>query len=103
MQVPASWGLPGLDEETAERLYAKVKAQTRAGPQPEEIKGTYASEWLEAAELAGSPIVDEPKVHGAATLCPGPLHATCRAVRALLFRHMLLISLLVAEKRSMSI
>lgn len=73
VQVPASWGLPGLDEATAERLYALVKAQTRAGPQPEAIKVTYVHEWLEAAELAGRPIVDDPKVCGTATLHPGGL------------------------------
>ena len=68
IQIPAGWGLPGLDEATAERLYEQVKAQTLAGPQPEAIKGAYVEEYLEAAELAGAPIVNDPKVRGAATL-----------------------------------
>lgn len=62
VQVPASWGLTGLDEATVERLYAKVKAQTQAGPPPENLKQTYLSEWLESNVIAGNPIVDDPKV-----------------------------------------
>jgi hypothetical protein len=60
--VVASWKLTGLDEATADRLYEKVKAQTLAGPQPESLKMTYLDEWLEANVLAGSVLVDEPKV-----------------------------------------
>jgi hypothetical protein len=62
MQVVASWKLTGLDEANADRLYEKVKAQTRAGPQPESLKMTYLDEWLQANVLAGSVLVDDPKV-----------------------------------------
>jgi hypothetical protein len=60
--VVASWGLTGLDEATADRLYEKVKAQTSAGPQPERLKMTYLDEWLQANERAGSQLLDSPKV-----------------------------------------
>jgi hypothetical protein len=60
--VVASWNLTGLDEATADRLYEKVKAQTRAGPQPESLKMSYLDEWLQANVLAGSVLVDDPKV-----------------------------------------
>jgi hypothetical protein len=62
MQVVASWKLTGLNEVTADRLYEKVKAQTLAGPQPESLKMTYLDEWLKANVLAGSVLVDDPKV-----------------------------------------
>jgi hypothetical protein len=62
MQVVASWNLTGLDEAMADRLFAKVKVQTRAAPQPESLKMTYLDEWLLANVLAGSVLVDEPKV-----------------------------------------
>jgi hypothetical protein len=62
LQVVASWNLTGLDEVTADRLYEKVKAQTLAGPQPESLKMTYLDEWLQANVLAGSLLVDNPKV-----------------------------------------
>jgi hypothetical protein len=60
--VVASWNVAGLDEANANRLYEKVKAQTLAGPQPESLKMTYLDEWLQANVLAGSVLVDEPKV-----------------------------------------
>ena len=59
MQVPAGWGLPGLDEANAERLCAQVKVQTSAGPQPDAIEVKHVPQWLEAAELAGISIVDD--------------------------------------------
>jgi hypothetical protein len=62
LQVVASWNLTGLDEASADRLYGKVKAQTRAGPQPENLKMTYLDEWLLANVLAGSVLVEDPKV-----------------------------------------
>ena len=68
--MPAIWGLPGLDEATADRLYDQVKSQTLASPQPEPIRMTYTDEWLDAAVLAGSPIEEDPKVRGTC-----PLHA----------------------------
>jgi hypothetical protein len=62
LQVIASWNLTGLDEANVDRLFAKVKAQTLAGPQPENLKMTYLYEWLLANVLAGSVLVDDPKV-----------------------------------------
>jgi hypothetical protein len=62
LQVVVDWNLTGLDEATVERLYAKVKAQTMAGPQPEGLKMTYLDEWLLANVQAGSVLVDDPKV-----------------------------------------
>ena len=66
--MPASWGLQGLDEAAVERLYSQVIEQTLAGPQPEALKMTYLPEWLEANVLAGSPLVDDPKVRGRCAL-----------------------------------
>lgn len=62
MQLPASWGLTGLDEATAERLYAKVVERTLARPQSGELEMTYLPEWLEANINAGNPLVEDPKV-----------------------------------------
>jgi hypothetical protein len=62
LQVVASWKLTGLDEATADRLYAKVKAQTLAAHQPESLKNTYLDHWLKANVLAGAALVDDPKV-----------------------------------------
>jgi hypothetical protein len=62
LQVVASWNLTGLDEANVDRLFEKVKAQTLAGPQPESLKMTYLDEWLLANMLAGSVLVDDPKV-----------------------------------------
>lgn len=81
--MPASWGLNGLDEATAERLYAQVKAQTLAGPQPEAIKMTYVPEWLEAGAMSGSPIANDPKVRGTWVLVSNHIsarHAMCCSV-----------------------
>jgi hypothetical protein len=60
--VVASWNLTGLDAATVDRLFEKVKEQTLAGPQPESLKMTYLDEWLQANVLAGSVLVDDPKV-----------------------------------------
>lgn len=65
--MPASWGLTGLDEATADRLYAKVKAQTQAGPQPEDLKMEYVDEFLQAAVNDGSPLVADPVVRSDST------------------------------------
>jgi hypothetical protein len=55
--------LEGLVQRTrALQVVASWKAQTLAGPQPESLKMTYLDEWLEANVLAGSVLVDEPKV-----------------------------------------
>jgi hypothetical protein len=70
LQVVASWNLTDLDEATADRLYAKVKAQTLAGPQPASLKMTYLDEWLQANVQAGSVLVDDPKVRLARPAAP---------------------------------
>ena len=62
--MPASWGLPGLDEATADRLYEQVKARTLAGPQPEPIKMPYTPFWLEAAEMSGATIIESTEARG---------------------------------------
>jgi hypothetical protein len=74
--VVASWGLTGLDAVTADRLYEKVKAQTSAGPQPDNLKMTYLSEWLEANVRVGAELVASPKVCTTQTCSQGEFTAT---------------------------
>jgi hypothetical protein len=62
MQVPASWGIYGLNANTARSLYDKANAHL-GGMQPTpEQRQLYLDEYFQANAAAGVEIVDGPQV-----------------------------------------
>ena len=53
--VPAAWGVRGLTERVARRLFARAARQLRVAPPPPALEHAYVHEWLEAAASQGVP------------------------------------------------
>lgn len=51
--MPASWGVLGLDEATAARLYAKVAGTIQPAQPPPENEQPFVRDYLKAAEADG--------------------------------------------------
>lgn len=57
MQVPASWGVRGLDEATATRLYDKAAAVVQPAQPPPENEQPFVRDYLAAADEEGFAIL----------------------------------------------
>ena len=56
---PASWGIAGLDEAAADRLYEKAAAQVSLAVPPASLQQTYVEDWIDAATAAGITVVPD--------------------------------------------
>lgn len=53
LQIPASWGVNGLDVDTAGRLYNKARTQLSVGPMPDNLRTAYLDDFMHANEMLG--------------------------------------------------
>lgn len=61
-QVPAGWGVTGLDAATAGELYERVRTKLNVAQPPPALTTSYHAEYFEANAAVGVKVIEPPEV-----------------------------------------